>query len=150
MKKVIATAVLSLIFTFSTHASSDHSWEGFSWKELHDYALQCAVQPYAFQDDGKKVYSVLRSVCPELKVNGYTATLILNGQPLTAALTESPFADGGDLDDLTIRNQSGQIVAEAKNIPSFGDVILALAGGDDSFPLVFDESILLNRSSVAN
>jgi hypothetical protein len=133
MKKTLLA--LMVLLSSSTALANDF------WKSIHDYVINCAVQPYAVREN-RKIFSTLRSTCIDFRVYGTTAQFVLNGIKYRASLYESDASDDGDLDFLIVESQDGTIHEEKDFIPSFGDIILALAGGDDNFPLVYDPLIL--------
>ena len=116
----------------------------FSWDELRQFVQGCAVQPSAERANGRKTFGMLRSVCPELSVDGATARFSLKGRTFYATVSESRYSDGGDLDDLVIRTGRGQILAQVPTVLSYGDVVLALALGNDQFTEVQDDTLLLD------
>ena len=117
----------------------------FSWEQLRAFVQKCAVQPFARGTRGRKVLGTLRSVCPELSVYGAHARFTLHGETFKAEITESPFSDGGDLIDLKITNERGEVLAEAPTVLAYSDVILALALGNDDFAEIEDDTLLLKR-----
>jgi hypothetical protein len=67
------------------------------------------------------------------------AQIYLGGQWYTAKVTENADSDGGDLDDLTVLNDQGQIVATRTAVAAFDDVVYALSGlGSRFVPLLQD------------
>ncbi len=143
MKKIfVVLSVLALNLVSTAHALETSFIESSFLKQVHAYVKTCAVQPYAYDRGGKKVMGYLRPVCDNLKVQGSIATFVVYGHLYTATVHDSEYSDGGDLNDLVIRNQDGAVVAEVRNILSFGDVLLAMAGGDDNFAMEYDPSVL--------
>jgi hypothetical protein len=123
--------------------SNQKSVMPFTWEQLREFALNCAEQPYAFTNTGKKVVTVLRTTCPDdLKVEGRMARFVLNHEEYVAHVFDSRESDGGDLNDLIIQDRTGSVVAHRQYILAFGDVVLAMAAGDDSFRMVLDDTIL--------
>jgi hypothetical protein len=94
---------------------------------------------------GQKVLGNLRSICPELEVNGAQARFRIQGHAFQAQVQDSTYSDGGDLSDLTIRGARGEILAKAPTVLAYGDVILALALGNPEFVEIEDDTLLLNR-----
>jgi hypothetical protein len=134
MKKCIPSVFVSLALILPGTAL------GFSWESTQKLTLRCAVQPYSVTPGGRKILGALRSVCPaELKANSYRASFVIDGRAYVATLADSEQSDGGDLNDLTIEDADGRVVAQADMILAFGDVIFALSGADDRFQLVQDE-----------
>jgi hypothetical protein len=105
------------------------------WERTAAFVKSCAVQPYVVGSDGRRSYGNIRSICPELVVRGTVARFVLDGVRYHARISDSELSDGGDLNDIAIRLDGGTLFAERSYVPAFGDVILALAGGDDDFPL---------------
>ena len=148
MKKYALAFVTALFLSTSPVLAESAEMTAFDvqpgfWKDVKAFLKTCAVQPYAFHGDGRRELGVLKSICPEtLQVTPNRARFILAGRVYVAVLTDSVFADEGDLNDLAVRTESGTILAELRSIAAFGDVILALAGGDDDFPLEHDPAVL--------
>jgi hypothetical protein len=106
------------------------------WSEIKDLTLRCAVQPYALDEAGNRIYAPIRSNCAssELEISGRQARFSLEGNAYVATLEDSEDADQGDLNHLRIADSvTGAIVAEAENVLAFGEVAIALVGGDDRF-----------------
>jgi hypothetical protein len=80
-----------------------------------------------------------------LSIHGANAKFRLKKVAYTAALLNSPFADQGDLNTLVIRDLKGNLIAQADHVPAFGDILLALAGGDDSFRQVSVDPTVLEE-----
>jgi len=71
------------------------------------------------------------STCADLKLRSERrAEILIDGEWYLAEVTDSPHADGGDLDNMTLKNQSGQVVAERSDVAAYDMVVLALAGGN--------------------
>jgi len=121
--------LMALMASFPAFADSDF------WQQTHDFVLKCAVQPFAVRA-GHKVFHPLRSICPNLVVKNGNALFTMNGKSYRATLHESDYSDGGDLNDVVVTSTDGSFSVERTYIPAFNDVILALAGGDDGFPMV--------------
>lgn len=139
MKKLIV--LFSLLVSLS--ASASPSAQSELWSDIHDFLMKCAVQPYAVQPSGQKIYAEIRSVCSELRVRGNTAFFVLDGRSFFATAVDSRYSDDGDLNDVRVRDARGNIIAERTHVLAFGDVLLALNGGDNNFRQVYDPSILL-------
>jgi hypothetical protein len=108
--------------------------KSFSWDELKQLVLNCAVQPISKLATGETEFHPLVSLCPKnLSVHGSVAQFRLKGLRYVATLFDSPLADEGDLNSLVIRDEQGRLTAQAEHIAAFGDILLALAGGDDTF-----------------
>jgi hypothetical protein len=103
------------------------------WNDVRALVVQCAVRPYTVEN-GEKVFDDLRSKCAELQVQDSNAIFSLsrdfNGERFVAVLEESPYSDGGDLDNLIIKDATGEVIARRENVPAFGDILVALAGGE--------------------
>lgn len=130
-------AVLGFVFfSFSASGALAHDAVNGSprfWTAVKELVLRCAVQPYTLQR-GKKVYGRLLSTCEELQVQGAEARFVLNGDWYLAQLSDSPNSDGGDLNDVFVKDTDEKQVAVRRDIPAFGDVLLGLAGGRVQLP----------------
>jgi len=102
------------------------------WNDLHTLVIKCAVRPYDM-DAGRKTSGKLTSVCDDLTVSGDTAYFVLNGQQYKASIRDSENSDGGDFNDIEITSLDGTLREVRICVLSFGDVLLALAGGEDNF-----------------
>lgn len=94
---------------------------------------KCAVQVVSNESstEGKKVLG-FKSVCASLAiVSDQEAHLLIDGEWIIAKITESKESDDGDLDDLTITNQKGKVLATKSNIPAYDNIIVAMAGDSD-------------------
>jgi hypothetical protein len=105
------------------------SQEETFWSDVQKLVVQCAIQPVSTDGEGKKVYGVLESTCQELKEQGSKVNFVLNGSAFEANLVESELSDDGDLYDVYVTDAQNKLVASRKNVPSFGDALLGLAGG---------------------
>ncbi|OFZ82163.1 MAG: hypothetical protein A2583_07580 [Bdellovibrionales bacterium RIFOXYD1_FULL_53_11] len=110
-------------------------------KDVHDFVVRCAVQPYHYGHGGRKIVTPVKSICKELVIADNHARFVIGGAPYSAILFDSEYSDGGDINDLIIRDRSLRIVADWRHIPAFGDVALALAGGTDDFKQVFEPPV---------
>ncbi len=73
-----------------------------------------------------------KSLCSSLVIlSPNEAKILIDGEWLNAAISESAESDGGDLDDLTIINTKGQILATKTNIAAYDSIIVAMAGESD-------------------
>lgn len=106
--------------------------------DLRDFILKCAVRPYKYDVNRQKVYDKLRSRCVELTANSNDATLLLGRKHLKANMTESVYSDDGDLFNVQIFDERNEVILSYENIPAFGDILLALAGGEAQFDEVED------------
>lgn len=106
----------------------------FTWPELREFVHGCVIQPVSNQQIGKAKTLPLVSICPQsLVVHGSVAQFKIKDATFVASLIESPLADEGDLNILLIRDSKGTLVAQAEHVAAFGDILLALAGGNDQF-----------------
>lgn len=129
-KQLAVIAVLSIAsFSHSAEAASGRGESTF-WKEVRKLVNRCAIQPVVVRENGRQVIEALESTCSEIQVFDEGAELVLNGKKYFAYIRDSKFADYGDLNDVEVQDMHGSLVARRNNIPAFGDVLLALAGGD--------------------
>lgn len=105
-------------------------------ERISDLARQCVVQPYSFDANGKRAFLPLKSTCVELQGDSRAkkALIELGGIRYQAVIEESEDSDGGDLNDLSILDPSGRVVATRHNVAAFNNVFIALSGGDSEFP----------------
>ena len=129
--------ILSIILAISAFSAQADSTVSLSpanddafWQELHNYALRCAVRPYTIRNN-KIVYSHLASICPEFVVHGSTARFTMNGVSYEASLSDSRASDGNDLGYLVVYSNDTGFRTERDFVLCFGDIVLAMAGGDD-------------------
>lgn len=139
------SAVASVVMVFaaslsfsgtSLAAGSNHN----ILSELHDLALKCAIQPYNYVN-GKKVYGRLKSICAEVKVSGEVARFEIGKHTYQVVLEDSALSDGGDLNNISITNEKGGLVAHRSNIAAFGDVLLAITGSKEKFVETLDTTV---------
>lgn len=103
-------------------------------EQLDHLARACVVRPYVVNASGRTEYLPLRSICREIEVvNPSKARVVLSGRVVTVVIAESDHADGGDLNDVTVVNDRGRVLARMTAIPAFNDVLLALTGGREVF-----------------
>jgi hypothetical protein len=136
MRTVVLAAFAYLSAFTVAHAAGGPETNPLLLWEIKELALRCVVQPYHLNHHGKKVLEPLTSVCSELQVYARGATLEIRNETLRATLRDAAHSDGGDLDDLLIYNTGGAKVAERRNVPSFNNIFVALAGGTTEFRLI--------------
>jgi hypothetical protein len=102
------------------------------WSRVESLVNRCAVEPY-FVDapTGRRHSYWLESQCPdELEILGDgQARFWLDGIRYHVVMSESEDSDGGDLFHFSVLDDQGQAVAYRKQVASFGDILLGLAGG---------------------
>jgi hypothetical protein len=108
--------------------------EGSPKKELlmdiKTQTKKCAVQIVspAVNNDNEKVVGY-KSICAQLKIISQTeAQILIDGEWLTAKITESAESDGGDLDDLAITDANDRQLASKTNIAAYDSILVAMAG----------------------
>lgn len=145
-----AVGTLLIAFTSSNaFAAPKNPWATEKARErfltkAKQLVLRCAVQPYAYDSNGNKVFSVLRNECPtEIQLKTNWVRFYLNGKTFYATLIDSEHSDGGDLNHLTYLDSSGNVIVQLFDIPAFGDILLAMAAGEDSFRQVYDATVIL-------
>jgi hypothetical protein len=109
--------------------SSTRAQERF-WTDVRDLVSRCSVQEIDRDSSGRIASSHLRSSCAELEVRGATATFTIEGETFVASMTESTLSDDGDLWNVYVQDSEGRLVATRTNVLAFGDILLALAGGE--------------------
>ena len=128
-KNIFGAALLSfgLLFTNASFAN-DNGTKKELISDIKIETKKCAVQIVAVNTDSEQVQA-FRSVCNTLViVSRDEAQIQIEGEWLTAKITESAESDGGDLDDLAITNANGQVLATKTNIPAYDSVVVAMAG----------------------
>jgi hypothetical protein len=134
-KALMAAAVLPLFLSVSSHAGTTADL----LNAVQALALKCVVRPVVVDPrTGRGMYGQPRSTCVELQVLDTRhdpaavarAVLWLDRYQVKAVLTMSELSDGGDLDHLFLYDAFDRLVAKRENIPAFGNILIALAGGD--------------------
>jgi hypothetical protein len=98
--------------------------------DIEALAQKCVVRVVK-EEQNRKVAVGYKSNCSSLVEKSATqAQIFVNGTWYQAQLSESLDSDGGDLNNLTIVDQNGNLVASRKNVAAFGNILVALAGGD--------------------
>ena len=123
---------LLAVFSFLVigQASAQASVKDFL-PQIMNQVRQCAVVPVSYNANGGKTVHAMISHCPEVKViNPNLAMIEAAGRSFTAAITESPDSDGGDLYQLVITDNSDQDHLDVNNVLAFGDVLLAVLMGN--------------------
>ncbi len=125
----------NLILTLSILSSAQIlAFDNSPKKELlQDVKVQtkkCTVQIVAVATDAENEKVIgYKSKCKELKIlSPREAMILIEGEWLTATITEASESDGGDLDDLTITNSKGVVLATKTNIAAYESVLVAMAG----------------------
>jgi len=112
---------------------TSNSYAGIVKDLLFDMRMEaerCTVLYVSSLDENQVLGS--KSICDSYIIaSPRKAYLEIRNSWYTAIIKESRDADGGDLDNLTILNRSGKVVATRKNIPSCGNIVFALADGKE-------------------
>ena len=130
MKKIILLAV-AVISTSSY--SKDTNVKKELLADIKEETKKCAVQIVAPNyDENNETIVGYKSICKTLTIiSTLEARILIDGEWLDAKISESKESDGGDLDDLTIFNHKGKVIATKTNVPSYDNVIVAMAGDSD-------------------
>ncbi len=132
VKVGVVSALLLVSATVSAAEVGPLSYGSRLIEDLSYVAGKCVVRPFVMKPDGTRAYQEPRSLCAEIRpLESGRAIIVLNGQRFIAEVLESDLSDGGDLNHLLIRNTQGSIVARRTNVAAFGNVLIALAGGED-------------------
>lgn len=107
----------------SVHASEGSQGSATFWADMESLLRKCVVQ--------RSNQEPLTSQCSEIKVSRLGDTARVGRYFVT--MVESPLSDGGDLYDVYVETFDGELVASRKNVAAFGDILLALAGGENFF-----------------
>jgi hypothetical protein len=118
--------------------ASDPSSASFL-ESVQQLVRSCVVRPYSVTD-GKKTYGFLKSRCSNVQTHGAWAEFSLGNTKYVASLEESLDSDGGDLDNIDIKDLNGAVVAHLSNVLAFGDILLGLAGANVELPELYDQS----------
>lgn len=95
-------------------------------QDLKAQVQSCAVELVS----GGKVVG-FQSVCPTLRLLSQAqAQVMIEGHWYTASLAESDLSDGGDLDNMSLYNDRGAVVAARSNVPAYDQIVLAMVGGN--------------------
>jgi hypothetical protein len=131
MKKLIV--IMSCVISVSAF-SEDLSPKKELLSDVKHETKKCAVQIVnPTNENGSNSVLGFKSVCDTLVISSTSeAQILIDGEWLTAKISESKEADGGDLDDLFIVNKNGKILATKTNIPAYDSIIVAMAG-DSNF-----------------
>lgn len=120
---------LLLLLVVGTATAADHLSASF-WNEIA-FLRNCVAFPVYSDGEGRQHAGRLLSRCPEIRVLDAThARLTLSGATFEATLSDSRESDGGDLNDVIVRDAAGNVVAQRGNVPAFGDILLGLLGGN--------------------
>jgi hypothetical protein len=130
MKKLI---VLAMCAVSTLGYSKDLSPKKELLADIKAETKKCAVQVVdanSENENGKVIG--FKSVCSSLVITSDSeANIQIDGEWLVAKIAESKESDGGDLDDLTIINSKGKVIATKTNIPAYDNIIVAMAGDSD-------------------
>jgi hypothetical protein len=98
---------------------------------LKSRVLECSVLPYTVDANGTKTEHALISHCADVKVvSPGLAEIKVSGAVFRASLKDSPDADGGDLNDVTLQDVATGESKVYSNVLSYGDVLRGVLGGD--------------------
>jgi hypothetical protein len=131
-KRLSHTILFSLALSLSGFAmANDNGTKKELLSDIKEETKKCAVQIVSVTVESESVLK-FESECSSFKILSTTeAQILIEGQWLTARITESDESDGGDLDDLAILNSKGQILATRTNIPAYDNIVVAMAGDSD-------------------
>jgi hypothetical protein len=102
-----------------------------SLSSLTSRVLECSVLPYTVDASGTKTEHALISHCADVKVvSPGLAEIKVSGTVFRASLKDSPDADGGDLNEVTIQDVSTGEAKVFSNVLAYGDVLRGVLGGD--------------------
>lgn len=121
----LSLIIVSLFFAATAFAS--HGGKELLM-DIKVETTKCSRELVSISNDGSRVIGY-KSICNTLKILSQSqAQIFIDGAWLTAVIVESPYADEGDLDDLTIYSSTGRVLATLKSIPAFDNVIAAMLG----------------------
>lgn len=130
MKKII---ILAMCMVSTLSHSKDLSTKKELLADIKEETKKCAVQVVGNtpENDNGTVIG-FKSVCSSLVITSTSeAHILIDGEWIVAKIKESKESDGGDLDDLFILNAKNQVIATKTNVPSYDNVIVAMAGDSD-------------------
>jgi hypothetical protein len=143
MKSLFPVTMALGFLTLSSFAQADVAKDispaGF-WDGLTSLASKCAVVPYAVVN-GTKIQGVARAQCSQFILNNDVLTFSVLGQTFTAQVQDSADSDGGDLNDLEVKDAQGNVILEETDVLAYRDVIQALVGSKVELQQVYDSSI---------
>jgi len=144
MKSLLVSSVVVLALSILPAGVAQASEPDF-WSEVRALVMHCAVQPYAIDSQGTKVFGQLKSRCQELRRTGDGVRFMNRGQTYFARITAAPDADGMDLVDVEILDYRMRPIDTVSNVLAFGDAILALVGGEAEFQEEYDPSLIASE-----
>ena len=96
--------------------------------DIKEETKKCALEIVSTSRDAKEVAGYETS-CNSLKIlSGQEAQVFVEGNWYTVRIKEAAESDGGDLDDLFVYNEAGEVVAKKTNVAAYNSVIRAMAG----------------------
>lgn len=97
---------------------------------IRGLALRCSVQPTFVKPNGSLAHGQIRSVCPQLEVQGTTAVFHFPAGTLQVVVHDSALSDGGDLNTVILVDERGRQAVLADNVLAFSDPVFAILGQD--------------------
>jgi hypothetical protein len=98
---------------------------------------KCAIMTLKSEQDHTNIRS-FESTCKSLVlISESQAQVYIENIWYTASIIESEAADSGDLDDMELRDSTGNLIATRKNVPAFDSIVLAMTGGDQKLRTKF-------------
>lgn len=133
MKNVLIYSSVVLLFSVFVFAAEKPDANFQQAEFLHDIKSEvkkCVIMSVSPNENHIQVRS-FESTCSTLKLlSDKQAQIFIENNWYNATLVESPESDDGDLDNLEIRDKTGQLVAVRNNVPAFDSIVLAMTGGD--------------------
>ncbi len=96
-------------------------------REIRNIATKCTLA------ERNKDLEVIRylSQCPIFTIDALdTAHVFIGKEWYTVVIVPSVLADGDDLSDMNVYDDNGRLVAQKKDVLSFGNILAAMSGQD--------------------
>jgi hypothetical protein len=131
-KAIFSLLTCSIIGTISFQASATSARRELL-RDIKIQTKQCVVQivspVYESQNENVLGY---KSLCGSLVIiSPLEAQINIDGRWYQAVIKDSDESDGGDINDLSIMNSRGVVLATKTNIPAYDSVVVAMAGDND-------------------
>lgn len=134
MKKSLLVGILALI-TSNLAMANEASNLINNPELLSDVKAEvkkCVIMTVATKPD-QTIIRKFESTCLTIKLlSDMEAQVYLENQWFTASILESVESDGGDIDNMTLKDSTGAVVATRTNVAAFDTIVLAMTGGDQN------------------
>lgn len=121
--------LVGLVFAFASPLGARAS-DGDLWPQIDALISRCTARTYTLQD-GQKTYGQLRPTCDDVRLEGQgertRAFLRIADEWYMVTIENAADSDGGDLNNVYVFDSDGSTVAQRREVPAFGDILLALS-----------------------